>query len=121
MLKRKRNRYNKDLQEMYNDIITYIKINLNFNNKTIISLLGPFKTIESDEYRIDFDKEYAFILYLNEESLNIDYNKKLGLIIYNNGVLYLRDLKENISYKSYSKLMDNFQMNYLYVIGDKNL
>ena len=40
---------------MYNDIITYIKINLNFNNKTIISLLGPFKTIESDEYRIDLE------------------------------------------------------------------
>ena len=121
LLKRKRNRYEKDLKKMYDDVITYIKNNLNFNKKMIISLLGHFKTIESDDYEIDLDKEYAIILYLNEKSLNIDYNKKLGLIIYNDGVLYLIDLKENMIYKSYSEFLNKFQMNYLYVIGDKKL
>ena len=92
---------------------------MNFNNKTILNLLGPFQTIEMDGYKINLDDEYAFIFYSKEEDLNIDFNKKLGLIIFNNGVNYFLDLKENVNYKSYSELIDKFPNNYLLAIGDK--
>lgn len=51
--------------------------------------------------------------------MEVDYNKKLGLIIFNNGVYYFVDLKENINYKSYDELIERFQMNFLYAIGEK--
>ena len=51
--------------------------------------------------------------------MELDYSKKLGLVIYNNKVHYFVDLKENINYKSYNELIDSFQMNFLYAIGEK--
>ena len=62
---------------------------------------------------------YAIIFYLDEKALNIDYNKKLGLIIYHNGVHYFVDLKENKTYKSYSELIEEFQIYFLFAIGIK--
>lgn len=51
--------------------------------------------------------------------MEVDSNKKLGLKIFNNGVYYFVDLKENINYKSYDELIERFQMNFLYAIGEK--
>ena len=119
LLRRKTIRNVEDLSKVYKDILLYIQNNSRFHNKQIINLLGPIKTIENNESQINLNNEYAIILYLNEESMELDFNKKLGLVIYNNGVHYFVDLKENISYKSYNELIDSFQMNFFYAIGEK--
>ena len=107
-----------NLEKIYVDILSYIKNKTYFNNN-ILKLLGPIKNIESSEKEIDLMNNYAIIFYLDEKALNIDYNKKLGLIIYHNGVHYFVDLKENKTYKSYSELIEEFQIYFLFAIGIK--
>lgn len=120
LLQRKTIRSMKDLEKIYIDITSFILNVSTFKNKSIIDLLGPLLIISSGEKKINLDKEYAFLFYLNEETLEFDRNKRLGLIIYNNGVHYFVDLKEDKYYKSYSELIEKFQMDFLYAIGEKN-
>ena len=51
--------------------------------------------------KLNLKNEYTFILYFDEVNSNIDLNKKLGLIIFDNNVKYFIDLQNNIIYKSY--------------------
>ena len=85
----------------------------------IINLLGPIKIIKCSDLKINLDKEYVIILDLNEKTLEIDYTKKLGLVIYDNGIHYYIELVENITYESYTELIDNFQMKILFALGEK--
>ena len=121
LLQKKTTRYNFNLTEMHIHLISYIQNNLSSNLKHIISLLGPIKSIEKDVEEIDFENEYAILFHLDENNFDIDYNRKLGLMIYNNGTQYYMDLKENKNYESDFSLIENFSINFLYAIGKKNV
>ena len=118
-LQKKTIRNDYDLEKIYKDIITYIHNKSKFKNQLIINLLGPIKIIKCSDLKINLDKEYVIILDLNEKTLEIDYTKKLGLVIYDNGIHYYIELVENITYESYDELIDNFQMKILFALGEK--
>ena len=108
-----------DLNKIYNDMIQYIRDDSTFKNEKLIKLLGPLKYIGFADKKIDLNQEYAIIFYLNENTLNIDFDKKIGLIIYNEGVHHFVDLKENVSYNTYLEFIANFSINYSYALGEK--
>ena len=119
-IKTKRN-INYDLKKIYNDIIIYIFSKSAFKNKQIVNLLGPLKTIcKLLKMNLNLKNEYAFILYFDEVNSNVDLNKKLGLIIFDNNVKYFIDLQNNIIYKSYHELIEKFNLDeYVFAIGNK--
>ena len=98
----------------------YINVNSKFKDNSIINLLGPIKSVSYSETRFNKNKEYAIIFDLNEETSEINYNNKIGLIIYNNGVTHFIDLVENSIYKNYNEFIEKFKINTLFAIGDKN-
>ena len=108
-----------DLTKIYNDLMKYINDKSKFKNDSIINLLGPIKSVSYSEISFNKKKEYTIILYLKGETLEIYYNKKLGLIIYNKGITPLIDLVENLTYKNYNVFIEKFQLNTIYAIGDK--
>ena len=119
-IKTKRN-INYDLKKIYNDIIIYIFSKSAFKNKQIVNLLGPLKTIcKLLKLKLNLKNEYTFILYFDEVNSNVDLNKKLGLIIFDNNVKYFIDLQNNIIYKSYHELIEKFNLDeYVFAIGNK--
>ena len=119
LLKKKTIRNSKELTTIFNDLIKYIRQDCPFKNETIIKLLGPLIYIGYAEKRIDLNHEYAIIFYFNENTYNIDFDKKIGLIIFNDGVQYIIDLKANISYTESNEFISQFSINYLYAIGQK--
>ena len=108
-----------ELTTTYNDLIKYIRQDSLFNNETLIKLLGALNYIGYTEKYLDLNHEYAIIFYLKEDTQNIDFDKKIGLIIFHDGVQYLIDLKDNISYTKYEEFISQFSINYLYAIGKK--
>ena len=123
-LQKKTYRNDKDLNNIYKEIISYIESRSKFNNKKIINLLGPIKEIQEYDSNITNDriKEYAFIFYLkkNTETLKLDNEKKIGLIISEDGVDYYVDLKENKTHPSFAELVEDFYSGSYYAIGKKN-
>ena len=85
--------------------------------------MGPIIDVQNYDLNISKDRnnEYAFLFYLkkNTEKLKLDEDKKIGLIIYDNGVDYYVDLKENKNYDSFSDLVEEFYFGFFYVIGKK--
>ena len=124
MLQKKTYRDNNDLKNIYKEILTYIKSKTIFINEKIMNLLGPIKEINNYDLNITNDRidEYAFIFYLkkNTNELKLDDNKKIGLIIYDNGVDYHINLKENKTYGSFDELIEDFHFGCFYAIGKKN-
>ena len=120
LLRRKKKKdYN--FKEIYEAILLFIKTSSKFNNKEIINLLGNINRIEDGSFENSFKKksEYAFIFYLKEDDFEIDFGKNLGLIIFNNGVNFILDLKENKNYNTFDDLIERFENGYLYAIGEK--
>ena len=109
----------KDLDQIYDDLMRYINVNSKFKDNSIINLLGPIKSVSYSETRFNKNKEYAIIFDLNAETSEINYNNKIGLIIYNNGVTHFIDLVENLIYKNYDEFIEKFKINTLFAIGDK--
>ena len=124
LLQKKTYRDNNDLKNIYKEILTYIKSKTTFINEKIMNLLGPIKEINNYDLNITNDRidEYAFIFYLkkNTNELKLDDNKKIGLIIYDNGVDYHINLKENKTYGSFDELIEDFHFGCFYAIGKKN-
>ena len=120
-LKKKTYRSINDLEKIYNEIIIYIQDYSKFKNESIIKLLGALKRIESYSDQIEYNpkSQYAILLYLNEKDMTIEKDRKIGLIIFNNGVHYFIDLKENKNYESLEELIFKFEMGYFYAIGKK--
>ena len=119
-LEKKTIRNKDELKVIYDEIIVYIKNNVRWYNKSIIDLLGPIKSIDSyTKTKINLNTEYALIFYLNESDKNtkIDYDKDIGLIIYDYGTFYCLDLKESKNYYTYSSLIKKFKMDFVYAIG----
>ena len=71
---------------------------------------------------MDRINEYAFIFYLkkNTENLKVDYEKKVGLIIYDNGIDYYVNLKEKKNYESFDELVEDFNFGFFYAMGKIN-
>ena len=82
-----------DLTKIYNDLMKYINDKSKLKNDSIINLLGPIKNVSYSEISFNKKKEYAIILYLNGETLEINYNKKIGLILYNKGIINNSSMK----------------------------
>lgn len=121
-LQKKTYRENNDLYDIYKEILSYIKSKSTFNNEKIINLLGSIKEIKSYEFITTWDKidEYAFLFYLkNTEILKLDDKQKIGLIIYDNGVDYYVNLKENKNYESFDDLLKTFSYGAFFAIGKK--
>ena len=122
-LEKKTIRNKDELKVIYDEIIVYIKNNVRRYNKSIIDLLGPIKSIDSyTKTKINLNTEYALIFYLNESDKNtkIDYDKDIGLIIYDYGTFYCLDVKENKNYYTYTNLIKKFKIDFVYAIGTKN-
>ena len=119
-LKKKKFRDNTELDKIYNNIISYIKNESKFNNGSILKLLGPLKTIESyQENKYNRKKEYVIIFYLNDINLEIEKDRKMGLVIFSKGVHYFIDLTENKNYNSLDDLIMKFQVGFLLATGKK--
>ena len=100
-LKKKTYRGENELKKIFNDIIIYIKNSSKYKNESIIKLLGHLKRIESyvDVIKYNPDTQYVILLYLNEKEMTIEKDRRIGLGIFNNGVHFFIDLKENIIMK----------------------
>ena len=107
-----------DIGKVYNEIMEFIKEKTSLN-KEIINKLGNLYLIDSTEQEVNFNIDYAFIFYIDQDTFKLDKNKKIGLILKNNGVSYNIDLKANIVYNSYNELIKNFPNNFLFGIGTK--
>ena len=119
-LKKKKFRDNTELDKIYNNIISYIKNESKFNNESILKLLGPLKAIESyQENKYNRKKEYVIIFYLNDINLEIEKDRKMGLVIFSKGVHYFIDLTENKNYNSLDDLIMKFQVGFLLATGKK--
>ena len=118
-LRKKTLREKNDLEKIHKDITFYITNKSKFNNKVIINLLGNFKSIQNlSEIDIKRDIEYGMLFYLNSKNeLAID--KKIGLIIFDEGIEYNIDLKENKNYETISDLIEEFNYGCFFAIGMK--
>ena len=119
-LKKKTYRDENELTNIYNDFIIFINNYPKFKNEQITKLLGPFKKIVScQEIKYKPKSEYVILLYLNEKDLTIEKDRRMGLVIFDKGVQYYLDLKENKNYNSFDEFILKFKIGYFYAIGKK--
>jgi hypothetical protein len=115
-----------NLTEFHNEIIKFI-LNSKFEHKNIIQSLGKLKKMnyisKNKLEKINVKNEYALFFYLDIYG-KFDSSKNLGLLYFeksknDNYDLYAYNVKENFTFNSFDELMNKFDFNVFYAIGER--